>query len=161
MSTEYLVVLPVNAMSWGDRYREEVSLPLHCTVMPWFQFYSEYDFEHFRIWLNALVNQKPIELVSEFPAMFGPDNTVPVHVLERNPALELLHTQIFLHLAQARATPSELRWVGAGYRPHVTTVRENQFLPGTRHIAKTIAIVERGKDERGMKKVVAAYGFKD
>lgn len=38
-----------------------------------------------------------------------------------------------------------LSWVGAGYNPHVTTVEERSFPPGSKYRAAEIALIMRDK----------------
>lgn len=157
--SDYLLVLPIDRYSIGDTYQIGESIPLHCTVMHWFPQRSHLALEAFKMWLQGLTKDtEPVWLISEHAALFGPDENVPVHTLVRNPALNLLHTRIFRFLVTTRCEPNELGWIGAGYRPHVTTVGDRVFLPGEKHLADSIALVERETNRQ--KRVIAKYSFK-
>jgi hypothetical protein len=124
--------------------------------MHWFELRSNLALGAFQLWLQGEAkDREPVELVSDQPALFGPDENIPVHTLLRNGALALLHTEIFRYLVATRSEPSERRWVAAGYRPHVTRVGEKEFHRGSRYLAKTIAIIER--DHSKVKRVIAVY----
>lgn len=159
MTKEYLLVLPVDPMRCGDEYASGELIPLHCTLMHWFTFRRISAMWLFKQQLQEITNEcEPFELVSDQPAMLGPDMNVPVHVLERNQSLAVLHTRIFRLLCIMRSEPSELRWVGAGYRPHVTNVGAKRFVPASRHSVDHIALVER--NESKIKRVDSMYWLK-
>lgn len=146
MNNECLVLLPIEKMSIGDMYPQG-KLPLHCTLMPWFRILEE----HLRglrdklMSLASSVTEKSIVLVPERQESFGPDKNVPVHVLRQDERLSLLHTEILVFLAERNSLPKELRWVGAGYQPHVTPTGGWSMF-GTHHISKHLVLIERGED---------------
>jgi hypothetical protein len=149
MNSEYLVLLPVEPFRRFDSYPAGKSLPLHCTVMHWFRIRSAASYVALNKKLALLaskVDAGAIELVSHEPALFGPNNDVPVHVLQRNERLNLLHTEILLFLALIKSVPEERRWVGAGYRHHVTST-DKAFGPGQKYVPKHLVLVERGEDK--------------
>lgn len=159
MNSEYLILLPVEPLRRFDSYPAGQSLPLHCTVMHWFRIRSVASYMALNKKLELLASGvKPgaIELVSHEPALFGPNNDVPVHVLQRNERLNLLHTEILLFLALIKSVPEERRWVGAGYRPHVTNT-DKAFEPGQKYVPKHLVLVERSEDKN--KIVRGGYRF--
>lgn len=161
MNSEYLVLLPIEAMPRGTPYPQGQSLPLRCTLMHWFHLGSALTPGHLYNELMLLASsgaKDHIELVSEKPELFGPNADVPVHVLQRNEELNLLHTQLLKFLAGVDSLPVELRWIGAGYRPHVATCEGRAFLPGTRHRARFLTLIERGEDKN--KVVRSSYQFR-
>lgn len=83
-----------------------------------------------------------VELVSEAPALFGPNNDVPVHTLKRTESLVVLHNRVFSILSVIKALPQELKWIGAGWNPHVTDGDE-VFSPGRLYVPSEIALVDR------------------
>ena len=96
MKREFLLVLPVGHHKLGAVYPAGVPLPLHCTLMHWFTFEDPIG----QIWLLTEMNElckrlRDVELVSEAPALFGPNNDVPVHTLRRTESLVVLHNQVF------------------------------------------------------------------
>ena len=160
MTIEYLVVLPVEEIPEGASYKPGQPLPLHCTLMQWFHPGENFGLVGLGNELMLLawgVKEGFIELVSKEPALFGPKGDVPVHVMERNENLNLLHTELFVFLAKTGSLPKELGWVGAGYRPHVTTALGEAFPPGKRHRAEWVVLIER--NERKIRKVLGIYGL--
>lgn len=162
---EYLIVLPIESMPLHTGYEQGKSLPLHCTLMHWFSLDMRYS--RARLWeevqqvcaQHMYVTGCPgrIELVSEACDLFGPNNDVPVHTLRRNDVLLTLHTRLLMLLTLAYSWPPALHWVGAGYRPHVSTVEGRSFPPGTKHIATRLALVERTSDR--VKRIIGRYSL--
>lgn len=155
---KYLIILPMmENMKQGAVYETELSLPLHCTVLQWFlpgkYFVPDHLEEKLRAFIKKKLKNKHFDLVSDRPALFGPNSDIPVHILKQNPAVELLHTTVLLHLAEHGGNlPEDLKWVGAGYRPHVTDTVMSSFRPGTTYRARKIALL--GRNEYGDRKVL-------
>ncbi len=148
MIREYLIALPVEAMPLGSRYAAATQLPLHCTVMHW--FLTNLPLDELLDELGEMVaglGRSAIELVSDYPALFGPHVDVPVHVLHRNEELEWLHTALLIRLAKRYSEPSAYQWIGAGYRPHVTDRGSACFTPERVHRTDRLAVVERFADK--------------
>lgn len=144
--SEYLLVLPIEPVPLGTSYPPGVSLPLHCTLMQWFKTSGDPDLA--AEVSAAGVKSGCIELVSlALDRAFGPKANVPVHVLERDEDLNLLHTRLLVLLAALPSDFSELRWIGAGYRPHVSDTEGRSFAPHTRHACKHVALIERDPDK--------------
>ncbi len=145
MSKEYLIVLPVDPLNLfilGKEYASGEPLPPHCTVMPWFTLKNDHDYKLFSRELDAYASiLRQVELISQEPAQFGPNNDIPVHVLEDTYELRLLHDRIFYLLAGC-AVFHNLQWVNVNWRPHVTD-GEYVFLPGERYSPKQLVGIER------------------
>ncbi len=143
--SEYLFMLPLEPMAPGDVYPSSASLPLHCTVVHWFHLggMMEITLCNKVFALASGVGQKHLELVSKEPALFGPQEDVPCFVLERSEQLQLLHTEMLLALAETRCVFTELRWVGAGYRPHVTSKDQKVFAAGSTYKAGSMVLIKR------------------
>jgi len=150
MKKEYLLVLPIERFELGGTYPAGELLPLHCTVMHWFEFRIHIHYKNFVNFLNRLsaTEFKGIQLISESPALFGPMSDVPVHTLKRTEPLVLLHNRMFFILSKMNALPEELYWMGAGWNPHVTDT-ENSFLPGSVYEPRHLMLIERinGQDK--------------
>lgn len=144
MKREFFLILPIGSCDLGDVYPKGAPLPLHCTLMHWFEFKDESGYREMFKDLESFVDDefRDIELVSKGPALFGPNNDVSVHVLERTDALHILHNRVFSVLAKLDALPQELRWIGAGWNPHVTDC-DRVFSPGERHTPNELILVER------------------
>jgi hypothetical protein len=145
---QHLVALPIHPMGVGTSYSPNTPLPLHCTVMHWFKLGPNNSIDQLNNELTRLAGEirgeSPLRLISSLSSLFGSKNDVPVFVLERNPDLEILHTKLLLFLAAAGCLLTELRWVGAGYRPHVATVGRYSFPAGQSYSANEIVLVEKG-----------------
>ncbi len=127
-------------------YAPAASLPLHCTVMHWFQLNAESSFaalDYELIFVAACEVGKEIEIVSGQRELFGPNGNIPAHVLQPNVKLVLLHNHLFRFLAKNDSLPKEFRWIGAGYRPHVTNSGNRSLRSGTRYAAKHLTLIER------------------
>ena len=157
MSNEYLVVLPIEDMPEGASYPQGQSLPLHCTVMPYFHFGTLMSAERLYKKLMTTGPDTEIDLVSEQFALFGPAVDKPCHVLVPNKELSLLHNELFAFLAKNNSLPDDLRYIGAGYRPHVGNAGDRSFPPGTKHVAKKVVVLERGKNKT--RKVIQVHDF--
>lgn len=159
MHNEYLVVLPIEPMQLGDQYPVGTPLPLHCTVMPWFRLQPSIDFAALNAVLSRLActGKDEVELVSEAPKLFGPKNNIPVHILRGNEWLERLHAELLRYLVAAQSTPVDVRWVGTGYRPHVTDTVTTAFTSGSRCVPQGLVLIERGDDR--IKRVKRCYDF--
>lgn len=156
MTTEYLIVLPVEEFSVGAVYKAGESLPLHCTVMGWFSL-SEDRAES----LNELLpnvarftHQFVLESVGE--DMFGPSKTIPVNILARTDALMRLHNVLLENLALFGFITRTAVWTGRGYRPHVTPVGDRALEQGERHTVTSMVLVRRDPQE-GRKEVVSTH----
>ncbi|MEK7628243.1 MAG: hypothetical protein AAB421_02370 [Patescibacteria group bacterium] len=134
----YLLALEIEPVNVGTGYS---SLPLHCTIMHWFLSLKG---------LNAIVDatkdiitmSRPITLVSKRSVLFGPNSDVPVNILARNEARDLLHLKLFRALNGIGVVYTEPGYVGDGYSAHVTTQKGGAFAPGTSHVAKSVYLVE-------------------
>lgn len=146
MTTEYLVILPVGPIEPGVEYRG--SLPLHCTVMPWFRLgeqVSEVILGNKLMFLAC--GTEELELVSERSELFGLHNDEPVHVLARNEQLNKMHTELLVFLAQIHSLPAHTEWLGANYQPHVSDSKGSSFPSSRRHKPKKLILLERNADK--------------
>src|SRR3989344_1136006 len=120
---EYLVALPIEAMPLGCAYPQGTPLPLHCTVMQSFSLgpmlkYKALDEKLVQL---AVSVRGGIELVSEQPALFGPNNDVPCHTLRWHLGLETLHWELFEFLVSQGGVTANPQYMCVGYRPHVSS----------------------------------------
>lgn len=155
--SDYLIVLPIEPIPERESYGKGKSLPMHCTVMQWFHLgeMSVQRLQHELMLISSHVGEGAIVLTSERPALFGPGNDVPVHTLAPVEDLMRLHTEILLVLAKYGAKlPREVHWMGAGYKPHVTSSGAS-FLPGTKHLPEFLTLIRR--DASGTKKVLREH----
>ncbi len=150
MTLEYLLVLPVDPMPVGATYRRNESLPLHCTLMPWFPLSLETSFQMLEEVLGQIaLRTPPLALVSERSELFGPNKNVHVHTLRMPDALEDLHYRVCEKLLDFGSLPKS-PWIGDGYRPHVSDHNGRTYLPGTVTIAKRITLLSRNAVEKSV-----------
>ena len=163
MANDYLLALDVEPFTLGQSFVPGQPLPLHCTLMHWFQFREGRDFSHLDREISSAIRiahydilscMRAQHLISDQAALFGPKNDVPVHTLERTNRLFHLHIKIFNMLKNIGVRHSELRWVGENWRPHVTTT-DRAFEPGSEHMATTIAVIARTEEKQ--RSVIAVY----
>lgn len=149
-------MLPIEQMQAGAVYS---SLPLHCTLMPWFMVNASP--EELIGKTNAVFKQRsPIELVSDAPALFGKKKNIPVHRLVKNPSLKKLHDDLLKSLNEMDAEHIELSYVGDGYNPHITTKDGSSFPQGSHQTIKSVYLVEALKAEKlSHKKLVAGISL--
>lgn len=159
MHEQYLVALPLDPMDPGATFAPGEQLPLHCTLMHWFTIEYKNPEQIILMEFERILRENgplTIMLVSIHAGWFGPNEDVPVHVLEHNDKLNLLHTQLLVRLAHNHAIFAEPRWIGAGYRPHVTKTTK-ALSSGDFYRATEIVIVR--KNETGIKEIVGARSF--
>ena len=152
----YLFVLEVETMQVGAVYK---SLPLHCTLMHWFNA-SITPEDLIKKVTSVFKDRSPIELVSDAPAMFGKNNNIPVHTVIMTQTLQELHEELFSALNNLGAKHNEPAFVGSGFHPHVTTHGEQSFPPESRIVTRNAYLVEALNKERLIKKIVAQIKFK-
>jgi hypothetical protein len=124
--------------------------------MPWLRLgptLKIVDLDRELVLLSASV-RGGIRLISEQFELFSTNNDVPCHTLRPNRGLELLHEELLGFLAAQGGVVAEPRWTGRGYRPHVSMRGGESFPPGSRHIARELALIER---RDGVKTVVRLY----
>ena len=95
-TSAFLVALEIDRVDVGAVY---ASLPLNCTVMPWFRT-SRSETEVLKIVDTICMTNRPVELFSSEYALFGRNGNVPVHTLVRTADLISLHItlhQLFFH----------------------------------------------------------------
>ncbi len=134
-----------------ESYPAGMSLPLHCTLMHRFRLDKEQSDLRSRLStkLSSIAWSREhgsVKLRSSHRALFGPHGDVPVTLLHRSESLELMHTELLLFLAEWLSSPSQIQWIGAGYRPHVADVNGRMFGPRRQRTARTLILVERIDD---------------
>ncbi len=121
----YLFILPIEPVEIGEIYEH---LPLHCTLMPWFRLTATPE-ELLEKISMIFERHGPLELISAAPALFGPNDDIPVHTLASNPSLINLHNKLFVALNEMDAIHTERKWTGNGFAPHVATKNKRAFPP--------------------------------
>jgi hypothetical protein len=151
---KYLVLLPIAEMPKGAVYGKWVSLPMHCTLMHWFEITPGSVSAEDMLCNKLQMLAKELHGVGlEFGerASFGHEASAPVTLLRPNEKLNHAHTLLLLHLAKNRSRFEHTPWIGAGYRAHVPDMFGERFVPGRVHTLTHIALIKR--DQTGSKLV--------
>ena len=153
MSSEFLVAMPIEEMQNGSVYAVGEPLPLQCTLMYWFEL------DDLRAggrisdqieMICASFGKEKLVLRPSGRALFGLNDDVPVTTIECSNEISFLHTSLLLALARERARFKELRWVGAGYRPHVSDLPGRSLDVRLTYESGHIALISRGEDKAKM-----------
>jgi len=152
----FMLFLEVDPLPVGLEFEHA---PLHCTLMPWFwTSTSVADIE--QLVRTTSLKYRPLTLVSDRPALFGPNYDVPVHVLKPDANLQKLHLELFEMLNALGVRHSEPRYAGPRYRMHVSTHGDRSFSPGKSTVVQEIYLI-RAIDEKKLspKRVVSKINF--
>jgi hypothetical protein len=143
MSVEYIVVLPIDSLEIGN-YLENTGL--HCTLMHWFALspsIKEIDVMGAIAQLKPSDGSKGIDLYAEKSGLFGPNSDVSVSILAENAVLHTMHNEFRRFLGGHQCKLARNDWIGANYRPHVTTILGKEFAAGAFHRATQLALIRR------------------
>lgn len=114
---EYILVHLIDKRPVGTNVGK--SIPLHLTVVPWFEFGGSLD-DLMSIIETKLSKLEPMEVVAETEDFFGPKKNVAVMKLRNDPKLLDLHKNMLNTLEQL-GVKVKSRWIGeGGWSPHVT-----------------------------------------
>ncbi|MDP1688928.1 MAG: hypothetical protein Q8L47_02250 [bacterium] len=134
----YLFLLPIAEMGEETIYS---SLPLHCTLMPWFKVNATP--EELVKKVSPVFKQCGfIKLVSTAPAFFGKKKDIQVHKLAPNPPLKNLHLDLWKILNKIGVEYIDTSYIANNYIPHVTTKGRSAFRSGRRHTINSVSLVE-------------------
>ncbi|OGG47298.1 hypothetical protein A2671_00115 [Candidatus Kaiserbacteria bacterium RIFCSPHIGHO2_01_FULL_49_13] len=134
----YLFVLEVDPMEVGEIHG---SLPLHCTLMPWFYTYPDWR-EILEKTRGVFLGQRAVGLFSGARAFFGEKNNTPVHMLVRHKELLLLHSKLLEVLSGYGTDHVIPRYVGQKFSPHVSDHKDRSFPPGSYLLSKHVYLIE-------------------
>lgn len=148
MKSEYVVVLPISSLELGI-YHEKTGL--HCTLMHWFSISEsiiETDVMEAVASLKPSDGSKGIDLYAKQFGLFGPNDDVPVHILQENAVLHTIHNDFLRFLRGSHCTLPRNDWIGAHYRPHVTLVPGKKFAIGSFFRATQLALIRRSGNKQ-------------
>lgn len=140
-----LLALPVEQMVVGDAYPKGTPLPIHCTLMPWFDIVSEQRAALDSMLAKVSCDTPHVRLASAgLRHDFGPpDAPVSAHTIEHIDTLMTLHTRVLLWLARRKSEPDTIEWIGAGYVPHITDVDGRAFGAERACVVDRVVMIER------------------
>lgn len=134
----FLVALEVERFEVEKVY---TTLPLHCTLMPW--FYTTHSASMIqRVCGEALDDLPPVEILALEPELFGAAHSIPVHSVFSSGLLMETHALLLERLTMFSVTHAEPQYVGAGYQPHVTSTIKKEFETGSKTVVRCISVVE-------------------
>jgi len=151
------MILPIDPLPSDGDY--SVGKRRHCTLLQPFTVPTE-QAEALRVGIGEVTRATPpIRLESVGEDLYGPEHTVPVHIIRRTPELLSLHRRILLLAEEVGGHLESPEWAGEGYSPHVA-IRDGLGLEvGTAHVADELGLItympipaERGASD--MRKVV-------
>lgn len=126
---------------------------LNCTLVQ--SFKTRHSAEYIADKLRRRVMYPRFELTAVRLAFFGPDNNVPVHLVESIPAtiLEGFHREICPVLTlECAAEFCNPEWNYGGYRPHVA-FRQGRCLPiGEKVMVEYVQLWEWERDRKVMRR---------
>jgi len=154
---KYLVLLPF----WDCMVGPYESGLGHCTLMYWFQLGSKINEGEVTAKLDTIgkmyLTNGTVLVGSHKEHCFGPNGDVSVTVLQENNILFQIHGHLKQFLDERGCVYQEPRWVGRGFRPHVTQVKVEVFCPGARQTVCQIALLRA--DSAGRKDICHANTF--
>lgn len=134
----YIHFFEIEPVEVGQVY---TPLPLHCTLMGWFSTDAPLT-ELENLTREICSRQKPFEMVSAEPALFGPNCDLPVFTLRPNSTFMALHLELLAHLEGIGAKQKQPSYAGPNYRMHVTTKGERSFSTGSNKTATRVVLAE-------------------
>jgi hypothetical protein len=144
---QYLLSLPLHKMNAGQEY---ASVPLHCTLMPW--FLSDRTPQYFINYLLPIIEgYKAIELLADTVEMFGPKNDIRVHTVRRDSdwnSIILLHDDVFFALRRILVPAEKIQYASGNYRPHVMVQGDYALFPGQSAVIDAVDLIEKVGEKR-------------
>lgn len=150
---EYLVMLGIEECEVGHVYE---ILPLHCTLLHWCATSSPSDAFLGEV-LPVLLSLRAMRLTTMSEENFGPNNDIPVFVVEKTSALIQAHFKVLEAIQGLGAKNENDAWVAEGYRPHITET-DDRDCEMPKHQVSCIAHVVQALDPgtRKQKRVIAS-----
>lgn len=136
---KFLAILPIDPLPDDGDYTK--GWRRHCTVLQPFNVPHE-QIEALQAGLADIARSTaPVHLESVGEDRYGPDRSVPVHVIKRTRELLSLH-RVVLQLAENLGGFIESpEWAGEGYSPHVAIRNGSGVEVGTTHVAAELGLI--------------------
>ena len=156
MADKYLIALEINEVQEGAVLEK---LPLHSTVMHWFEVGRPAD--TIVDVVHAVADeQPPVLMVSGDADLFGPSGDVPVNRIRNAEPVASLHRKLFAKLSDTDVQHEAPQWTLEGFNPHVSVVNGERFNTGDRHLATHIYAVVADADNSQKKHVITRAELK-
>jgi len=138
----YLLALEIDRFEIGLGYR---TLPLHCTLMPWFILSGSHEAtDRLTGFVEHICSAYPSPRLNVYgDSMFGRSFDIPVHLVTKTAVLMGLHRAVFSAVKEMGAQVPDEEWAGDGYRPHIAIIEENT--PGLHEeiITSRLVLIEK------------------
>ena len=113
---EHLIVIPLEPLKTGEQF---IEWPLHITIVPWFGVEESRAQELDDLLLEIASRHLPIEAKVGRVAMFGAHHDISVNLIQPNPALDVLHQDVFDSLEKCGFAIHQKEWLDENYKPHI------------------------------------------
>lgn len=136
----YVIVLPLEPVTRGQSFHRS-AWPLHVTTVGNFRTEATPDAILDRV-ERAVAGRRPISIRASGRALFGPESTIEVALLEKpDPVIEL-HRTLLAALAAVSIRLDFPDYSGSGFRPHITVMPHGRAKEGDRFELRRLALVE-------------------
>lgn len=153
---EKLVVATLEPVAVGEQFD---SLPLHVTLMPWFEI-SQNNVPLLSRYLGIIASKRTsLQLIGEDFNYFGPKNDVPVRVLKDTKQLRKIHGDIVASVgwSDGRCYSDYIR---GSYAPHVSYVGEESINRGEIIEVNAVQLIDRDYNTK-VRTVDQVFGLGD
>ncbi len=141
---EKLIIASLEPIKVGQTFD---SLPLHVTLMPWFEI-SDHNTKTLYGYLGTIARKQDfLELIGEDEAMFGPDENVPVRRLA-DANIRQMHRDIELAVRWSEGVACNSDYIREKYQPHVSHTNGRSFERGRTVKLSAMQVVDRDPSTR-------------
>jgi 2'-5' RNA ligase len=135
-----VIVLPLHPLQTGESFRVD-EWPLHVTVLA--PFATDHEPEVIAAALAQLAARVPaITARVGQDELFGRRHTIPVSLVDDNPALQKIHDLLVEGIRPFASAPDEPAFTGNDFRAHVTMKQQRRVHPGDTLELSQLALVE-------------------
>ncbi len=147
----YIIVLELDKMKVNAPYESK----LHCTIVHWFESGLTQD-ELLSVIEPILKSSTPFVITSGEIELFGDNNDLPMHLIDKTSELEGLHKRLIVALEKRGVIYLRPQYILEGWRPHVTNQDGKEFKSGSQQTVRAAYLIEsEGTVEKGPFNVLA------
>lgn len=158
--SEYLVAVEIDPVTVDEYYE---SLPLHATVMHWFESELENGLELVEAVSGVVEQTRHFEIIGGQQDMFGLNNDVAVNRIENYQPVLDLHRKLYQALIPLGARHTAPQWTLDGFNAHVSLVQgedgDERLDHGEIVEAGDVYVVRALNPEHDLLKVVASISM--
>jgi hypothetical protein len=150
----YLVVIPISPIEESEEY---LTLPLHCTVLPWLRL-ARITEETFLHRMRQVAGFTPhIPLIGNGRGLFGPSEDIKVTTLEPTFLLKRLHGDLLSCIKHDDGIFEAPEWLANRYRPHVTDTKTASFKVGEQVMGNVLTVLRADGSKDAPRSMIAEY----